>query len=201
MMICIAAAILFVAGIFIAAMFTSAGGDLELQVVFPANPAAPSEPLVVAGKFGAADFLIVQYPDPETIRLRYDTWGTNGTPLPDLRIPRNELHWMRVRMPALHTPRNVLRPGTEPVDELVIQLDGRELTRMKVRGNSVQPDQIYIGSNPVGGTTCSLSFSGQIVGGFKGSSGGDINALLAEHSVLVALYCAVCSGGVCYRGQ
>lgn len=186
------AAALFAAGIFAASAFSVEYDSLSLRVVFPVNPAAPSEPLVTAGVFEAADFLMVQYPSPATIRFRYDVWGQDGAPFPEIRVTRDVPHVLDIRMPALYTPRNVLRPSNEPRNELVIVLDGREVVRSIVKGNTVRPDQIYIGSNPVHGSTCSESFSGRIERANGTQRRGSLTAVLSGHSRAVAFYLCLC---------
>lgn len=132
--------------------------QIRLLVTFPNAPAGANEPLISTGVFGAGDFLSVKYADAGTATLSYDTWGTGGPASAPFAVRPGEKHILDIAMPsASHVgPVRVGQKG-----RLRVMLDGREVLHSAVSFHARQPNQVYFGLNPIGGTPAP-SFDGVI---------------------------------------
>ena len=126
-------------------------GAARLQLQFPTDRLGSNEPLVVTGRTGAGDFLLVRYVDAHTIRFGHDHWGVAlkwSEPVPvDYAVP----HVVEVSLASLE-------PAGAPAG-LTVRLDGRPVW--------VAPDRFYpaagrvdYGRNAIGGSACDQYFHG-----------------------------------------
>ena len=133
--------------------------ELTLELKFPSGTPPRSEPLVSAGTFGQADFLVINYLDRTTATFSYDYWGFGGpTSAPVTFVPGGR-HILRVTMPAFDALAGAPKTATAP---LRLEFDGRVILSQAVAYHPRLSDQITFGENPVGGTTAGGFFRGDI---------------------------------------
>jgi hypothetical protein len=136
-------------------------------VLFPEDAVGRSEPLVVSGAPGEADFLYVQYLDGGRIRLGYDHWGAGG-PLSDpLTIPSGAVQEMVVNYGGLMPPPGHALYRSEPQLEplrtrLYVALNGETVFNQPARSHPNQAESVRIGVNAVGGSSCATDFRGRV---------------------------------------
>ena len=144
-------------------------GARFLTVELPRQPLNRQEPLLVTGRTGAGDLLYVVYLDATHVRFGYDHWGKGGPmsgpiPLPpgpglDLELSMGSLYpagdpaWRDVNPAALQRLRSTVQ----------VRLDGRVVFQEAVAAYPAADDEIYVGRNPIGGSTCGPKFSGRIL--------------------------------------
>ena len=140
---------------------TAHPGDLTLSVTFGSWASAAGEPLLVVGHPGSADIVYVVRPDAGHARFGFDHWGLGGAvgaPVP-LGYP-----W-RAHDPHLPgKPSGHGGPAIPASGRVEVALDGQTV----LAGNSPfypsEADSIFVGENPVGGSTDPPStFNGRIL--------------------------------------
>jgi hypothetical protein len=131
-------------------------GPVRLQLSFPASPRAQAEPLVVVGRTGQADFLVVKYVGNGMLRFAYDDWGQGGPRSEPLQYTAGRSYVLEIAMPAL----NLAMPLRE--GEVRVTLDSQTVFRAHVLAHLAEREPIHVGVNPVGGTVCNDRFSGDI---------------------------------------
>lgn len=135
-------------------------GPQRLVISFPTPlPVGTSEPLIVTGQFGAADFFTVHYLDAHTVAFSYDSWGQGGPTSPPVVIAPGSRHALSVTMPSL-----AAIPGSPdpPTDRLLVTLDGTSVLDANVKFLPRRPLRAYFALNPLGGTSSGPEFHGQL---------------------------------------
>jgi hypothetical protein len=136
----------------------SSDGICRLRVRFPHGAPGTSEPLLVSGETGRADFVAVQYLDDEHLRLRFDHWGRrleHSEPIPF--VPGRE-YVVDVRHPG-YTAHGVI---ATPDARLEVRVDGRRVFEVTTPLFGCEAADVYVGANPLGGSSCTPQFSGVV---------------------------------------
>ena len=146
-----------------------AHGAIYLTVELPRQPVDRQEPLLVTGRKGAGDLLYLSYVDPTHIRFGYDHWGVGG-PVSDLiSIPPGPSLEMEISIGSLYPQGD---PAWSSLDAntrqrlrstVQVRLNGRMVLQHAAAAYPAADDQVYLGRNPIGGSTCGLEFSGRIL--------------------------------------
>ena len=144
-----------------------AAGPLHLVVRFPGTAMGTSEPLVVTGRTGAGDLVYVTYVDATHLRVGYDHWlvgGPHGALLP---VDYSSPHDLEICLGSLLPPVADAWWGATPAAERVrlrrlvrVTLDGALALETTSDPYPAAPGQVYVGANPIGGSTCQPTFSG-----------------------------------------
>jgi hypothetical protein len=138
--------------------FAGKYGAVKIRVLFPRQAYGASEPLVVTGVTGAGDMLYVTYLDATHVSFGFDHWGFGvvGSPV---KIDYEHPHVLEITTGALYPPG---RAG--PWEKRVrINLDGGTVLDQASACYPSRPEEIQIGKNPVGGSTCGPTFTGRIL--------------------------------------
>lgn len=136
---------------------------VRLAITFPEAPAAPAEPIVVTGRPNAGDFLGVRFLSRGIVQFQYDSWSYGGPFSEPVAIYPGTRYEMEVRMPSFVIARNVFRPArSADTHSFLLRFEGRDVLRQNVHSYPTDLADIYYGSNPIGGTTCSSKFSGTV---------------------------------------
>lgn len=131
-------------------------GPVRLAVRFTHTPDADAEPLLVAGESGRADFVFVQMERDGRLRFGLDHWGEGVALSEPVAVDFAREHQLEIQLQSLYPP------GATPAEGLRLALDGRVLLVRARPAWPATPAQRWIGLNPVGGSSCSARFSGEI---------------------------------------
>ncbi len=135
-------------------------GPQPLEVTFPSPlPVGTSEPLIVTGQTGAADYFFVHYVDARSVTFAYDSWGHGGPTSPPVAVTPGQPHVLEIQLPSL-----AAIPGSpdQPSDHLRVTFDGTTVLDAKVTFFSRRPLHAFFARNPLGGTSCGPEFAGQL---------------------------------------
>jgi hypothetical protein len=132
-------------------------GPVRLAVRFTRTPEADAEPLLCAGESGRADFVFVQLERDGRVRFGLDHWGEGVTLSEPVAVDFAREHQFEIHLQSLYAPG-----ATPPADGLRLSLDGRELLVRNGPAWPAIPAQRWLGLNPIGGSSCSARFSGEI---------------------------------------
>ena len=133
--------------------------ELTLELKFPSGSPRSTEPLVSAGTFGDADFLVINYVDRTTATFSYDYWGWGGPTSESVTFVPGGRHTLRVTLPAFDALVGTPKTTTAP---LRIEFDRRVILNQTVAYHQRLSEQIHFGENPIGGTTGGGFFRGDI---------------------------------------
>ena len=135
-------------------------GPQPFRVTFPSPlPVGTSEPLIVTGQPGAADYFFVHYVDARTVTFANDSWGHGGPTSPPVVVTPGQPHVIEIQLPSL-----AAIPGSpdQPSDQLRLTVDGTTVLDAKVTFFSRRPLHAFFARNPLGGTSCGPEFTGQL---------------------------------------
>jgi len=135
-------------------------GAVDLKVRFPDQALGTAEPLVVTGATGAGDILYVKYVDSGHMSFGFDHWGVGGIAGQPVEIDYGEPHRLEITMGSLY-PGGGAGPWAERVR---VKLDGAVVLEGASACHPSEPDEITIGRNLIGGSTCGPAFTGRILG-------------------------------------
>lgn len=140
-------------------------GPLQLDLRFPIHKTGMSEPIITTGVTGRGDFVYVRYTDPAHVQFGFDHWGRGGSVSPPIPVDYTKVHRLEISMGSLLPPRVAEQnpDGVEKLRQMVgVRLNGRLVFWEWCDFHPVQPGQISIASNLIGGSTTSEGFTGNI---------------------------------------
>jgi hypothetical protein len=129
----------------------------------PAGRAGQREPLIVTGRSGAGDLLMIEYVDAQTVRFALDHWGMPLSQSEPLRIDFDQPHTFDIAMPALEPVANASTSRSIRTGKLRVRVDGRQVWEHTSPFYATEAEEIAIGRNPIGGTSGGLVFGGDIL--------------------------------------
>lgn len=126
-----------------------------------------AEPLVVTGREGRGDFVYIRYQDKDHVTFGYDHWGYGGATSEPVKVDYRQMHHIEVRLGSLF-PADRIPASTPPeqarrVREVVeVVLNGKVVLSAPAVPYDCQPEEVYLVSNPIGGSTCRDRFTGRV---------------------------------------
>jgi putative flippase GtrA len=143
-------------------------GPLRLSFRLPQDRVGLTDPLLVSGAPGKADFVYVQYLAADRIRLGFDHWGTDGVLSPPLTVDPDAVQTLVVSTGPLLPGPGVLAPEEEQVvaslrRRLVVMLNGEPVFSRPADFHPARPGSLQVAANLVGGSSCGPEFAGQFL--------------------------------------
>ncbi|MGH7945348.1 MAG: hypothetical protein ACREF9_10095, partial [Opitutaceae bacterium] len=138
-------------------------GGMRLRVRLPADGAGQCDPLVVTGRSGAGDMLVIQYVDGRTVRFGHDHWGSPmvwSEPVPvDFAQPLT----LEIALPSLRTVEDAALMRGIIRGRLSLSVNGRPAWQQTREFYPAEPEEVAVGRNPIGGTTSGREFRGEVL--------------------------------------
>jgi hypothetical protein len=134
-------------------------GAMRLVVKLPAMFARKSEPLLTTGRTGAGDVIYVTYLGDDRISVGRDRWGVGGTVSKPFAVDFLAPQVIEVSMGSL-AQRAGSKPGPRGVS---VKWNGREVLADGRDTFPPGPEEIEIGENLIGASTCVPAFTGEIL--------------------------------------
>lgn len=141
----------------------SAGGALRLRVRLQAQPAGTREPLVVTGRTGAGEILLLEHLGGGEVRFALDSWGQPLRTSAKTRLEPGREHQLRVTLGALATVDDATALRGAHAGPLRVAIDGVTVWQEWTDYHLAEHAEVFIGRNPIGGTSCGSVFSGEIL--------------------------------------
>jgi len=139
------------------------GGPLRLRVVFPTGRTGAREPLAVAGRRGEADFLSVEYQDSDYVRFAFDHWGLPQVFSEPVRLDYTQTHELEIDFGTSAAPAELPSEQIRREAVLTVRVNGAVVWRRPSHFFNTPPEELAIGRNAIGGTTCALTFTGKVL--------------------------------------
>ncbi|MBL9189278.1 MAG: hypothetical protein JNK23_17480 [Opitutaceae bacterium] len=140
-----------------------AGDTLRLRVRLRAQPAGTREPLVVTGRSGAGEMMILEHRGGGEVRFVLDSWGQPMRASRPVRIDFATEHTLEITLGALATVDDATEVRGAHAGPVRVALDGAVVWEERSDYHVAEHAEVYVGRNPIGGTSCGLAFSGEIL--------------------------------------
>ena len=137
-------------------------GDLRLRVRLPAGRTGQREPLVATGCSGAGDILVIHYVDGNTVRFGLDHWGTPMDWSEPVPIDFDSPHTLDVAMGSLRPVADATLHEAQR-EKVAVAIDARPVWTHEGFFHPSEADEVVVGRNPIGGTSCGPAFGGEIL--------------------------------------
>lgn len=134
-------------------------GELELTLTLSRAKAGRCMPVVTTGRPEAATLIFIRYTGPETVVFGYDSWGVGGPVSAPVRFEPGQKQDLQLKLPAITGSRPEDRKGRGP---LKVIYGGRTLLDATVHFHGIQPNEVFFGENPIGGTVINDILRGQL---------------------------------------
>ncbi len=145
-------------------------GRLLLEVLLPWDRLQRSEPLLVSGKPGAGDLVYVHYTDDQHVQFGLDHWLVGGPLSPPVAVDYARLQSITISTGALYPPVEAAAWGPAPAAQrqaarqtLTIMINDRVVLSCPLIPYDAAAGEIYVGRNPIGGSSCDPVFTGAIL--------------------------------------
>jgi hypothetical protein len=134
-------------------------GAIEMSVVFPSWVPGTQEPLVATGRTGAGDFVYVRYIDAGHVSFGFDHWGVGGPTGGPVAISYSRAHRIAITCQSLYPAASAAHAS----EVVRVAVDGRTALEGSCACHPAAADQVTIGRNTIGGSTCGAVFLGRIL--------------------------------------
>ncbi len=136
---------------------------LRLRVRLRPQPPGTREPLVVTGRSGAGELILLEHLGHDEVRFVLDSWGSPPRASAALRIDFAAEHELRITHGSLATVDDAAaaRPGGAAPVRVVV--DGKLVWEDRAEFHPAEHGEVHVGRNPIGGTSCGPVFSGEIL--------------------------------------
>ena len=132
-------------------------GRLRLRFQLPAGGFAGSDPLLSAGRAGAADSIFLRGDGQGRYVVGLDHWGLGAVESKPVALAPDQVHTLVVELASLG------KPGELPAGRARLLLDGQVVLDGAQALYPVEPKEIVFGLNPHGMSTSNAAFRGEIV--------------------------------------
>jgi hypothetical protein len=137
-------------------------GDLRMRVRLPASRVGQREPLLVTGCSGAGDILVIEYVDTNSVRFGLDHWGTPMDWSEPVPIDFDSPHTLDIAMSSLRSVADATLHEAQR-GKVTVAIDDRPAWAHEGFFYPSEADEVAVGRNPIGGTSCGPAFGGEIV--------------------------------------
>ncbi len=139
--------------------FPSLPQPLALTVELDPGEPGRSDPLIVSGKAGQGDFLVVRFETATSVRFVYDSWGRPGLRSEPVPLPADRRLALRVALPALD---RIVGGRSSDADRIRVEVAGQPVLDAPALFFPRAAGEIHFAVNPLGGTVCSDSLRGTV---------------------------------------
>lgn len=127
-----------------------------------------SEPLLVTGQTGAGEVVFVKYTDAGQVQIGYDKWSVGGPVSAPFAVREGQVLEIEISLGALYGA-GVFPAATVEAEALrrlretvLVRVDGRVVLRHAGESFPAGREQIRVGVNGIGASSCAEKFSGEI---------------------------------------
>lgn len=145
-------------------------GTLKLRLKFARQKLSGSEPLLSTGVPEAGDFVYALYPDQNHLRIGLDHWFHGGDLSAPIAIDYDHVYELEISIGSLYPgPDHPLFSDADPAavrrlkSTLTIKLDQQVVLQGPMTCYEAHPQQVFVGANPIKGTSSGPAFSGEIL--------------------------------------
>lgn len=146
---------------------SAAWGAIRMIVMLPQGMIGAQEPLVVTGKTGAGDFVYARYTGPDTVQIGYDHWAIGGFLSDPIKVDYKTSNQIDISFGGLYpasgdTWWTEKHASAQARDTVLVKLNDVIVLNTRYPAHPSDRAAIEIGQNPIGGSTCRPTFTGEI---------------------------------------
>lgn len=136
-------------------------GAVRLRITLPPEGITSPQPLLVTGRTGAGDVIVLQRLGPREWRVAHDTWGGGFWESPPFSLADAEEHVVEIHMLPLRAAQPA---GTAQLfGPLLVRIDGQIVAQLERPFNRARADEVTFGYNSIGASSAVSSYSGTVV--------------------------------------
>jgi hypothetical protein len=139
--------------------WATGSGPLELRLRFSSNHFGTAQPLVATGRTGAADIVYVIPSAAGTVRFGFDHWSMGGPLTAPIAVDLSARHTVEIESGCLWGPA----ANAEQRATVRVRCDGRVVLTVRTETYPTRPEEIRIGENRVGASSCGRTFFGELI--------------------------------------
>ncbi len=139
------------------------GGAVRLQLRRPAKMGGEREPLLVTGRSGAGDIVLIEYRDETTVRFAFDHWGAPMRFSPPVALAAGRTATVEIELPSLATVPDATKVREVRFDRLRIRVDEALVWEETADVFVAEHAEVAVGRNPIGGTSGGPRFTGELL--------------------------------------
>jgi hypothetical protein len=128
---------------------------IRIRIALKSEMAGHAYPLLTSGRTKAGDLFFIRVLSEDKVSFGYDHWGEPLVTSPEIEVRRRDAHIVEFWAPALAPPGV---PRT-----LVVKWDGTVVWQQPASAYAVTPETLFIGTNPIGGSTCEPTLENGVV--------------------------------------
>jgi hypothetical protein len=107
--------------------------------------------------------LLVEYVDESGVRFEIDHWGAAGWRSERVAVDFSRPVELEIGWPSLAAPREGEVARAVQRGRVFVRVDGTLVWAQSVAFYTAEADEVAIGRNPIGATSCAVEFSGRIL--------------------------------------
>ena len=144
-------------------------GAFYFRLKLPKLRVGRTEPLLVSGTNGAGEIIYIRYVDAGHIQIGYDKWNYGGPVSLPIPCGDNDELELEVSLGSLYKiniagSSDLVIPASERLTNMIlVRANGHLVMRHSVSSYPTQNDQIQVGLNSIGASTCADRFTGEMV--------------------------------------
>lgn len=146
----------------VAASAASKRDDVCLLTMLPTGRSGAREPFITSGVSGRADLIYFIYKDDWHLQIGYDHWGVGGWESDPIAVDYSKVNVFRVKTPALWSGNDAARKSGDAEGTINVSLNGTEVLNRTTRYYNSSPDQLALGHNDIGASSCEPLFTGSL---------------------------------------
>ena len=139
------------------------GDTFKLRVNLGTGRPGTLTPLLVMGRPGGADLVMLEYGDAGTVRFALDHWGSALFRSDPVRLDPTRSHEISLSLSSLLPPVAARANPSAARGRLRLDVDGERVWEQAAELFTVPAEEVYLGFNPVGGTSGGPIFLGDIL--------------------------------------
>lgn len=139
-------------------------GAIRLVVRMPLGAKLDSEPLVTTGRSSLGDVIFVSFLGNERVSVGHDFWGRGAAVSKPIAIDFLVPQVVEISMESLAQPARwwSTKPAPGP-SKVSVKWNGQEILLDEKGSNPPGPEDIEIGRNNIGASTCIPTFTGEVI--------------------------------------
>lgn len=136
-----------------------------------------SEPILTSGITEQGDFLYLRQVEPGKIIIGYDSWNSDQSDSPPVPAAAGQRHRLRIEMPSLDQFQGHFS-GAQP-GRVRVSVDGNVALDAVMHYYVRKSSALYLGENPIGGTSAQRRFKGKLFDATGREVRGDLRAVFS----------------------
>ena len=139
------------------------GGVVKMRVLLPRVRPGTFDPLLVTGRHGGGDILLVEYVDAQSVRFALDHWGSALLRSEPVRLDPALPQEIEISLTSLVPPTEFALAPHQHRGRVEVRVAGTSVWDVQTYLFTVPAEEVYVGRNSIGGSNGGPTFTGDIL--------------------------------------